>query len=362
MIMSLQSIVIGRIEVPNRIVFSPINTSFGDESGNVTDRLVDFHSKIAKGGIGLSIVGSTGITKSGRVNYKGLLLDCEEKIEGFTRLFTAIEKAGSIPAIQLMHAGRQTYPEVTGSYVYAPSAIPSPFFGVKPKPLTIGEIEEIIAQFAQSALFAKKSGAKMVELHGTHGYLLGQFLSPTANKRKDEYGGSLENRARFFIEAVKAVKKNVGSEYPVICRIGVDDYKYARIKQEESIKIAKLLNEVGADCISISAGIYGQTDKIYPNYLENCNKRLEVTKKIKQSVKIPVIYGGGITEYSQVEHVLKAKQAADMVGIARAIIADPEFIKSSTNNKPITTCNRCNYCRYDFRKGEVLRCSVNRFF
>jgi len=353
-----QAIIIDKVKVPNRIVLSPINSSFGDRSGNVTKRLVNFHSKIAKGQVGLSIVGSTAVSKNGRVNYNGLLLDCEEKIDNFAELFRAIEDAGSIPAIQLMHAGRQTSPEVTGLNVIAPSNIASPFFGVIPQPLEISEIEDIVGQFSKSALFAKKAGARLIELHGAHGYLIEQFLSPCSNKRHDEYGGSLENRVRFFRRIVKAVKDKLGKDFPLICRIGVDDYRRARIRREESLVIANLLEKAGADCISITAGIYGQRDKIYPIDLQHCRIRLEATKKIKQKLKIPVIYGGGITKFCEAEEILQSKQA-DLVGIARAIIADPEFVRKSINEETVTNCNRCNYCIYNFRNNETLRCSVN---
>jgi 2,4-dienoyl-CoA reductase-like NADH-dependent reductase (Old Yellow Enzyme family) len=356
--LSLQPTTIGNIIVPNRFVLSPINSSFGDESGKVTKRLIDFHRKIAEGGVGLSIVGSTSVCNSGRVNYNGLVLDCEEKIENFAGLFKAIDQSGSVPAIQLMHAGRQTYPNVTRSKVYAPSKVPSPFFHIIPQPLKPQEIEDIAKQFAKSAFLAKEAGAKIVELHGAHGYLIGQFLSPTANKRQDKYGGSLENRFRFFREILKTVKYKVGADYPVICRIGVDDYTYARVKREESVAIAALLQETGADGISVSAGIYGQTDKIYPPNLTKCKNRLMTTREMRKQIQIPVIYGGGITSFQEAERVLQSTKA-DMIGIARSIIADPKFVVNSINKRPIITCNRCNYCRYNFRKYEALRCSVN---
>jgi 2,4-dienoyl-CoA reductase-like NADH-dependent reductase (Old Yellow Enzyme family) len=353
-----QAVTIGSVTIPNRIVLSPINTSFGDIAGKTTKRLVDFHAKIAKGRIGLSIVGSTAVNKSGKVNFKGLLLDDEERLDNFSKLFLAIENAGSIPAIQLMHAGRQTYPEVTGSKVLAPSNVPSPFFNVVPTPLEKSDIKETINDFSKSALIAKKAGAKIIELHGAHGYLIEQFLSPSANKREDEYGGKLENRVRFFVQVIKAVKSKLGRDFPIICRIGVDDYKHARIKQEESMTIASLLEEAGADCISISAGIYGQRDKIYPSSLMDCRARLRVSGRMKQKLDIPIIYGGAISRLEEAEEILDAKQA-DLVGFARGIVADPELIVKGKNAETIAYCTRCNYCAYNFRNNETLRCTMN---
>ena len=301
-------------------------------------------------------MGSTAITKAVGSITK-VMLDSEEKIENVSELFHSIEDK-FIPTIQFMHAGKQTYPEVTGLEVVAPSNVDSPFFKVIPRPLRVNEIQDIIMQISKSALIAKKAGARLIEIHGAHGYLIEQFLSPTSNKRDDEYGGSLENRARFFIRIVKAIKNKIGSNFPIICRISVDDYRQARIKREESLVITSLLEKAGANCISISAGIYGQSEKICPVKVRNIEIRLEAAKKIKQSLKIPVIYGGGITKFYEAEKILRSRQA-DLIGIARAIIADPNFVKKSSNEEAIRKCTWCNYCQYNFRNNESLRCSVN---
>lgn len=351
-----------KTEVPTRIALSPINTSFGDIAGNVTARLIEFHRAIACGQVGLSIVGSTAVSRDGRVNYYGLLLDSEDRIDNFRMLFEAIEEGGSLPAIQLMHAGRQTYPDVTGSAVIAPSNIASPNFGVVPRALKVNEIRSIIDNFAEAGLRAKRAGAKLIELHGAHGYLIEQFLSPFSNKRIDEYGGSLENRTRFFCEIIKATKKKLGSDFPVICRIGVDEYEQGGIRRNESLTVAKFLVRSGADCMSISAGLYGQKDKIYPVTLRNQKIRFQAASKMKKMVQIPIICGGRVASLFEVEDILGSKQT-DLVGMARALIADPHLVKKSLNHetKSIVACNWCNECAYDFRKYERLRCSVNPF-
>ena len=359
---SLRAVSICRTRVPNCIALSPINTSFGDNRGNVTKRLIEFHAAIAHGQVGLSIVGSTAVSKDGRVNYYGLLLDSEDKIANFRMLFEAIEKEGSLPAIQLMHAGRQTYPEVTESSVIAPSNIASTNFGVVPKRLKTNEIRSIVEKFADAAFRAKSAGAKLVELHGAHGYLIEQFLSPFSNNRDDEYGGNLKNRARFFCEIIKATKRKLGSDFPVICRIGVDDYAEGGICQNEYFKIAKYLVLSGADCISISAGIYGQKDKVYPTTLRNQKIRFQAASELKKMFKIPIICGGKVANLFEVEGMLESKKA-DVVGMARALIADPHLVKKSINHdaKSVVACNWCNECTYNFRKHERLRCSVNPY-
>jgi 2,4-dienoyl-CoA reductase-like NADH-dependent reductase (Old Yellow Enzyme family) len=358
----LEPLHIGKTRVPNRIALSPINTSFGSITGDVTKRLIEFHRAIAHGQVGLTIIGSTAVSKDGRVNYYGLLLDSEDKIASFRMLFEAVEKEGSLPAIQLMHAGRQTFPDVTGRTVVAPSNVPSPNFSVVPKELTVDEIAAVIESFAEASIRAKRAGARLIELHGAHGYLIEQFLSPFSNKRKDEYGGSLKNRVRFFCEIIAAIKSKLGSDFPIICRIGVDEFRKGGISRKESIKVAEFLVRSGVDGISVTAGIYGEKNKIYPVKLNNQRIRFRAAMKMKELFDIPIICGGRIANLYEAETILKSGQA-DMVGMARALIADPNLVRKSVNREKesIVNCNWCNECIYDFRKHQRLKCSLNPF-
>lgn len=358
----LKSIDIGKVRVPNRIVLLPVNTSFGDRLGNVTDRLLRFHQTISRGQVGLSIVGSTAVSPEGKVNYFGLALDSDRRISGFERLFHAIHEGGSIPAVQLMHAGRQTFPDVTGGTIVAPSSLTSPYFRTVPRALGIDEIHTLIGKFAKAALRAKRAGAKIVELHGAHGYLIGQFLSPLSNKRNDEYGGSLTNRTRFFCEIIKETKRQLGSDFPIICRISIDECLQGGIKPKDSLEIAEVLTQAGADCINITMGIYGQKGKIYPTNIQDQKIRFQTASKIRKMLKIPIICGGRIANLFEAERMLEAGKA-DLIGMARALIADPHLviksIKHSINS--IVACKWCNQCTYDSRKFQRLNCAVNPF-
>jgi 2,4-dienoyl-CoA reductase-like NADH-dependent reductase (Old Yellow Enzyme family) len=356
----LEPIDIGRVTIPNRIVLSPINTSFCDRSGNVTEKLLRFHRAIAKGGVGLSIVGSTAISPEGKVNYFGLMLDTDRLVSGLSRLFSVIGNMGSVPAIQLMHAGRQTFSCVTGKDVVAPSSRASPYFKVIPRILIVPEIEHLVKEFADAASRAKKAGARLIELHGAHGYLIGQFLSPYSNKRRDEYGGSLGNRARFFCHTIEETKKQLGQSFPVICRISVSEFVRGGITPKDSMKIAKILVESGADCISVSAGIYGQKEKIYPTKLYDQKMRFNIAEKIRKIVRVPVICSGRIANLFEAEQMLRKKKA-DMIAMARALIADQNLVKKSLRGNPdsISACTWCNECIYDFKKFQRLSCRVN---
>lgn len=356
----LQPVDIGRIVVPNRIVLSPINTSLGDKAGNVTERLLRFHRDIANGGVGLSIVGSTAISRGGRVNYFGLRLDSDNYMHSLHCLFSTIENEGSVPAIQLMHAGRQTFSYVTGTDVIAPSSVASPYFKIIPRTLKISEIRNLVKGFSNAALRAKKAGARLIELHGAHGYLIGQFLSPYSNRRNDEYGGNLTNRIRFFREIIEETKKQLGRGFPVICRISVSEFVRGGITPEESVNIAKILVESGADCISVSAGIYGQREKVYPTKLSDRKIRFNTAEKIKRTLGVPVLCGGRIANLFEAEQMLKEKKA-DMIAMARAIIADPNLVKKSVRGDfdSISACTWCNKCLYDFKKFQMLSCPLN---
>lgn len=346
--------------VQNRIVLAPINTSFGDMEGNVTERLLRFHKAISNGRVGLSIVGSTAISPQGKVNYFGLRIDNDRYIHGLHRLFSTIENGGSVPAIQLMHAGRQTFSYVTGTALVAPSSLASPYFKIVPRALKISDIKDIVKDFANAALRAKKAGAKLIELHGAHGYLIGQFLSPYSNGRCDEYGGSLTNRARFFCEIIEETKKQLGRDFPIICRISVNEFVQGGITPKDSVKIAKILVDNGADCISVSAGIYGQREKIYPIKLSDQAMRFSIAEKIKKTLGVPIICGGRVANLFEAEQILKEKKV-DMVAMARALIADPNLVEKSARGDfdSVSACTWCNECAYDFKKFHRLSCTVN---
>jgi 2,4-dienoyl-CoA reductase-like NADH-dependent reductase (Old Yellow Enzyme family) len=356
----LRPISIGRITIQNRIALSPINTSFGDTTGKVTERLLKFHTAISEGKVGLSIAGSTAISPEGKVNYLGLTLDSDKNLDGLRQLFQAIERAGSIPAIQLMHAGRQTFSYVTGRDVVAPSSLASPYFGATPRALETSEIENIVREFATAASRARKAGAKLIELHGAHGYLIGQFLSPLSNIRNDEYGGSLPNRARFFCEIVEEAKRELGMAFPVVCRMSVSEHLQGGITPKDTLEFAKLLVESGADCISVSTGIYGQKENIYPTRLYDRRIRFETSRKIKKTLSIPVICGGRISTLFEAEKMLCAGKA-DMISMGRALVADPHLITKSISGEiaSIQQCKWCNKCTYDFQQFQSLSCAVN---
>jgi len=234
-------IIINNTYIKNRLVFPAINTSYATENGCVTSRLLRFYSNISKGEVGINIIGATSVSRNGRVNYYGLRIDDDKYIEGMKKLFTAIKKHGSIPAIQITHAGNKATSAVIGSEPVAPSSTPT-YYNETARSL---ERNEIIRDFGNAALRAKKAGAKAIELHAAHGYLIHQFLSPYTNKRKDNYGGTFSNRIRFLKEIIIETKEKIGDNVLLLCRISADEFLPGGITIEDSKRqLEKLKNGV----------------------------------------------------------------------------------------------------------------------
>jgi 2,4-dienoyl-CoA reductase-like NADH-dependent reductase (Old Yellow Enzyme family) len=213
---------VGRLELPNRIVFAATSSELADDDGFVTEDMVEYYAERARGGAGLLIVEATYVVPEGKRLHHNAMLHDDRYVPGMRRLVEAVHAAGARAALQLNDGGRESIPEVSGVPPRAPSAVPSRFTAVGdpviPQELTVAEIHELIRRFTEAALRAGAAGFDGVELHGAHGYLIGEFLSPESNRRQDEYGGDTRRRARFFVELVQAIKRALGREYPLICR------------------------------------------------------------------------------------------------------------------------------------------------
>lgn len=204
------------MEVKNRFVMPPMVTNYCEKDGAVTDRLVAYHQARARGGVGLIITEATFVHLCGKGFSYELGIYKDELIPGLRRLADAVHREGSKIAVQLYHSGRQSYEAVTGAPLIAPSAISCPVCGGMPKEMTKEDIRQMVDAFGEGARRAKEAGFDAVEIHGAHGYLINQFLSPYSNHRTDEYGGSLTNRARFPLEVLKTVREKVGKDFPVL--------------------------------------------------------------------------------------------------------------------------------------------------
>jgi len=332
---------IGRLTLKNRSVFPAMGSGYV-ENEHPTDRLIDYHVRRVYGGCAMNIVEISAVhPTSSSPTTLGIYDD--KFIPKLSELAKAIKNAGGIACIQLWHGGRQTSGKPFGGKPVAPSAITNAFIGEEPHALTTEEVKEIISSYGDAALRAKKAGFDAVEIHGAHGYLIDQFLNPYTNKRTDEYGGSLENRARFGCEVIRDVRSKVGFDFPVIMRMSAIEHVPDGIELPEAIEAAKLYVKEGLDALNISQGCYDALAYTVPPYY--CPPKVNVYNayQFKKQFDIPIIVAGRIDNPDTAEEILRDGMA-DFIGLGRPQLADPDFIKKteSGNTDDIVRCIACN--------------------
>jgi 2,4-dienoyl-CoA reductase-like NADH-dependent reductase (Old Yellow Enzyme family)/thioredoxin reductase len=357
---------IGNLTIKNRIVMLPMARQFQGVNGEVSQKTIDYFTERAKGGVGLIIIGSTRVFPPGHKFFTPASLNLSDPryIPGHCELVQSLHAYGAKVSIQFGHIGGQTHMQsVAASNVQQFFCDGTPY--TRPIPITRSEIWDTIDLFAKGAFLAKTAGYDMVEIHAAHDYLLGGFLSPLLNTRTDEFGGPIENRTRILVEMIKAIKAQVGNDFPVTVRISAVDYLDNSITLEESCQVAKILEDAGADVISISAGCHET------QHLSNDTMRMEEDFKrplfeaIRKSVKVPIIVAGGYRNPEVAERIV-ADGIADFLGIARPLIADPEWPLKARQGRidDIRRCLSCGECLY-VRGGSFnypQSCAVNAAF
>jgi len=356
-----ETIRINGLELKNRMVVSAMVTNFCNEDGTPTEKYLAYHEKKAQGGWGLVITENYAVTPDagGFKRLPGLWNDA--LIDSHKELTRRVHQAGGRIVAQIYHAGRETSSAVTGVKPVAPSRLKDPTMPEQPRELSISEIEELAAQFGNCARRVKEAGFDGVEIHGAHGYLVGQFMSPFSNKRFDKYGGTTENRARFALEIVADVRKKCGDDFPILYRMSAMEYVDGGLGIEESKTIARLLEKAGVDCIHCSQGVYASRDTIIPHYIFPKGNFINNAAAVKSAVKIPVIGVGRINDPLIAETILECGKA-DLVTMARASLADPDMPNKykSGNAGDIIHCIGCvQGCSGENKKGNSIRCLVN---
>ncbi len=347
------------LQLRNRIAMAPMGTWYADEEGFVTDRMVEYYRERARGGVGLVIVEHTAVALEGRSSRRMLCAYDDRYIPGLARLAEAVHGEGAKIALQLNHVGRTASYEVTGLPAVGPSATGRSRDGRVPRELSEEEVSVRVEYFAQAALRARKAGFDAVELHGAHGYLINQFLSPWTNKRTDRYGGSTGNRCRFAVEVLRRVKELAGDDFPVWFRVDGDEGLGEQgIRLEEAKRICRILEEAGSDAIHVSFG-HGE-GTLYasaPYYLPQ-GHLLKYAKAIRDVVSVPVIGVGNIVDPEVAEKAL-GEGCADLIALGRALLADPEWPRKAHEGRRIRPCILGNRGCCDHRgpEGEV-RCLV----
>ncbi len=331
MALLLKPLKAGNILLNNRLVMPPMATSKSEQDGKVSQAILDYYDEKSKGGyISLIIIEHSYISQQGKASNGQLSIADDSVVEGLKKLSETIHKNGSKCVMQINHAGSAARREVTGMDPAGPSAVVNPriMSGVTndftaPHELTGEEIEGIVNDFKNAARRVKEAGFDGVEIHSAHGYLLHQFFSPLSNSRRDEYGGTAGNRIRFHLNVIKAVREAVGSDFPILLRLGASDYIEGGVVAEDSVTAAIEFEKAGVDILDISGGFCGFT---IPGYTGGQGYFASLTEAVKKEVSVPVILTGGITEAAAAENLL-AEGKADLIGVGRAVLNDSGWAK-----------------------------------
>ena len=346
------------LELKNQFIFAPIKLGYS-ENGKINDRHLAFYKERSKY-LGAVIPEPFYMDKGLREIPTQLGIDDDDKIEGLQKLTKLIHDKGSKAIAHLNHPGRMANPKIPVNYFVSSTDQPYESGGATPQRLEKEEMKEITKLFADSAIRAKYANFDFIELQFGHGYLIAQFISPAVNDRTDEYGGNFDNRIKFPLEILKAVKNTV--DIPVIARISGDEMTPNGIKLPEMIEFSKILELNGVDAIHVSAGTVCSTPPWYFQHMfVPKGKTWDMAKKIKENVNIPIIAVGQINEIEDIEKITD-NEMADYIAVGRAVVADPDFIGKYLGEVKgnIAPCLACaEGCLGGVKSGQGLQCLVN---
>lgn len=405
--MLFEPIRIGRCEIKNRIAMAPMLMGFGRLDGTVTEKMLDYYEERAKGGTGLIITEVTRINdRTGSTGFAQLAASHDYHIASLERLARRVHRHGAKLFVQLHHPGRQNigllvgtiplsigieriwkgYPDflfklapTVGRFLIdrdivpfsvGPSRVePSYFARGRVRALRRGEVKQLIRQFIAGAWRVMQSGCDGVMLHASHGYLIQQFLSPHTNRRKDEYGGTLENRMRFLLEIIRGIRERCG-DFPVVVRLTVDEC-YARVGRSgvgydlaEGVRMAQILEQAGIDAIDVSSAAYDTFNYWLEPMTFELGWRKYMAKAVKERVSIPVIAANLIRSPEQAEQQLQ-EGVQDMISLGRPHLADPHWADKvkSGRAREIKRCICCLHCIESMQVNAFVgghgECAVN---
>jgi 2,4-dienoyl-CoA reductase-like NADH-dependent reductase (Old Yellow Enzyme family) len=355
---------IGAVEIPNRIVMPSMTTRSADADGFVTDDTIAYFVARARGGTGLVTVEMASPEKAGRHRHHELGIYDDRFLPGLKRLVRAIRDAGARTAIQLGHGGGHTRRDICGETPVAPSAVPHTVFEhtmetIVPEAMNRARVVEAIDAFVAAAKRAQEAGFDCVEIHAAHGYLISQFLCPAENKRNDEYGGPLENRARFGLDILRGIKAEAPG-VAVIFRLTVEDFFADGMPLRDGIQVAEWAAVSGADAVHVSAGHYRSeppTMMIPPMAFPDA-PFLDFAAQVKARVRVPVIAVGRLGDPNTARAAI-ADGKADFIALGRSLLADEAWPNKVRAGAPVRRCLACNSCINGMRGGDKLGCIVN---
>ncbi|WP_019227484.1 NADPH dehydrogenase NamA [Sedimentibacter sp. B4] len=327
------SYIIKDLELKNRIIMAPMCMYSAGDDGKVTDWHVIHYASRAVGGVGMIIQEATAVESRGRISSRDLGIWDDSHIDGLKKIVEAVKSNGAKIGIQLGHAGRKC--EAESEKIIAPSPIAFNEEYRVPAEMTKEDIKAVVAAFKAAAQRAKQAGYDVLEIHGAHGYLINEFLSPVTNKRTDEYGGSPENRARILKEIIRAVRDVWPNEKPLMMRVTAEDYVDGGNHPDDLAELINLVKEYGLDLIDVSSGgVVSVAPKAFQGY------QVKFAEIIKEKTVLPVVAGGLVIDPNMAEEILQNNRA-DLIFIGRALLRNPywplqaDYELSNETNWPV---------------------------
>lgn len=347
---------LGRLDIKNRIVRSATYEGLAYPEGRVTPRQVDYLVRLAKGEVGLLVLGITAVDAGGKGMSGMTGIYSEDHYEGHARLVEAVHEAGARISIQLAHVGAQADPKRLPEPV-GPSAILHPAFDVTPRELSTDEVKGLVDAFGRASDLAARAGYDAIQIHGAHGYLVDQFMSPRFNRRRDEYG----DPKKFVMDVYRAVNAASGSA-AVHIKLNIDDFLEGSTTAEVSLPIARALDKEGISAIEVSSGTTA-SGKLSPSRkvkgVEDEAYFLELARQVKKAVKCPVIGVGGFRSPEVINRVLSLCQV-DFVALSRPLIREPGLIRRwKEGDLAPARCESCNRCFATEKYGEGIQCMLD---
>ena len=354
---------IGTLALPNRLVRSATAERMADADGRPRPRLKALYQQLARGGVGLIITGHMYVHASGKAHPEMTGIHSDELIPSLAELADAVHREGGRVVVQINHGGMQCSRETVPETI-APSAVDAPFLTGPAREMTADEIVLLIQAYGQAARRAREAGFDGVQIHGAHGYLIGQFLSPFANRRADEWGGDLEGRMRFLRAICQDVQEQVGPDYPVLIKLGMMDGVEGGLTPEQGVQVVAALEGLGLNALEVSGGIGGG---------RNLNTRTGIrseadeayfrplARQARPATRLPIILVGGFRSRRAMEEVL-ADGDADFISLCRPLICEPDLpnrLRAGLQER--SSCISANRCWAEGPdEGIACKCPIER--
>jgi 2,4-dienoyl-CoA reductase-like NADH-dependent reductase (Old Yellow Enzyme family) len=356
-----QKVSINGMTLANRFVRSATWEGLADREGFVTPKLTKMMVELAGNEVGLIISGYTFVSPEGQSSPGQLAIHDDRFVAGLWAMVEAVHKAGGKIALQIVHGGRFADFALAGLQPIGPSAVEKDGQATC-RAMNKDDIANIISAFTQAAVRAKQAGFDAIQLHAAHGFLFSQFLSPAFNQRTDEFGGTLENRARFMLETVRSIRKATGPGYPLLIKLNSEDFLEGGLTRDEAVQVAAMLEAASVDAIEYSGGTVASPEKfvpVRPGKLKPPQDEVfyrEAAQLYQSKVGIPLMLVGGIRSYETATDLVR-HGVADYISLGRPLICEPGLVKRwHAGDRRPSECGSCNGCFAPASDGRGVYC------